>query len=191
MKKILIGTHNNGKFKEIAYLLPKKYKKISPLKLKIKSPNETGKSFKSNAKLKVKFFSKFVDYGVISDDSGLCIKALNNRPGIFSARLAKKHGSFLKAMKFILKNLKNKKNRNATFVCSLSYKDIKGKITTVQGNLKGTISTKIKGVKGFGYDPIFIPQGKTLTFGQMSKIKKMQMDHRYLAYKTLLKKVNI
>ncbi len=191
MKKILVGTHNKGKFKEIAYLLPKNYKKISPLKLQIKSPKETGESFKSNARLKVKFFSKFVDYEVISDDSGLCIKALNNRPGIFSARLAKKHGSFLKAMKFILKNLKNKKNRDATFVCSLSYKSAKGKITTVQGNLKGTISTKIKGKKGFGYDPIFIPKGKTMTFGQMSKIKKMQMDHRFLAYKELLKKVKI
>ncbi len=191
MKKILVGTHNNGKFKEIAHLLPKKYKKISPIKLQIKSPKETGKSFKSNARLKVKFFSKFVDYGVISDDSGLCIKALNNRPGIFSARLAKKHGSFFKAMKVILKNLKNKKNRNATFVCSLSYKDEIGKITTVQGNLKGTISNKIKGKKGFGYDPIFIPKGKDITFGQMSKVKKMKMDHRFLAYKELLKKVNI
>ena len=191
MKKILVGTHNKGKFKEIAYLLPKKYNKISPLKLQIKSPKETGKSFKSNARLKVKFFSKFVDYGVISDDSGLCIKALNNRPGVFSARLAKKHGSFFKAMKFILKNLKNKKNRNATFVCSLSYKDEIGKITTVQGNLKGTISNKIIGKKGFGYDPIFIPKGKEITFGQMSKIKKMQMDHRFLAYKKLLKKVKI
>ena len=191
MKKILVGTHNKGKFKEIAYLLPKKYKKISPLKLEIKSPKETGKSFKSNARLKVKFFSKFVDYGVISDDSGLCIKALNNRPGIFSARLAKKQGSFLKAMKFILKNLKNKKNRSATFVCSLSFKDKRGKITTVQGNLKGTISNKILGKKGFGYDPIFIPSGKTITFGQMSKTEKMQMDHRYLAYKSLLKKVKI
>ena len=191
MKKILVGTHNKGKFKEIAYLLPKKYKKISPLKLQIKSPKETGKSFKSNARLKVEFFSKFVDFGVISDDSGLCIKALNNRPGVFSARLAKKHGSFLKAMKFILKNLKNKKNRSATFVCSLSYKSKKGKITTVQGNLEGTISTKIKGKKGFGYDPIFIPKGKEITFGQMSKIKKMQMDHRFLAYKELLKKVKI
>ena len=191
MKKILVGTHNNGKFKEIAYLLPKKYKKISPLKLKIKSPKETGKSFKSNARLKVKFFSKFVDYGVISDDSGLCIKALNNRPGIFSARLAKKHGSFLKAMKFILKNLKNKKNRNATFVCSLSYKDERGKITTVQGNLKGTISNKIIGKKGFGYDPIFIPKGQKITFGQMSKIKKIKMDHRFLAFKELLKKIKI
>ena len=191
MKKILIGTHNNGKFKEIAYLLPKKYKKISPLELKIKSPKETGKSFKSNARLKVKFFSKFVEYGVISDDSGLCIKALNNRPGIFSARLAKKHGSFLKAMKFILKKLKGKKKRNATFVCSLSYKDERGKITSVQGNLRGTISNKIKGTKGFGYDPIFIPKGKEITFGQMAKTKKMQMDHRFLAYKKLLKEVKI
>jgi len=191
MKKILVGTHNDGKFKEIAYLLPKKYKKISPLKLKIKSPKETGKSFKSNSRLKVKFFSKFVDYGVISDDSGLCVKALNNRPGIFSARLAKRHGSFLKAMKFILKRLKYKKNRKATFVCSLSYKSAKGKIITVQGNLKGTISTKIKGKKGFGYDPIFIPKGKSMTFGQMSKTKKMRIDHRYLAYRALLKKVKI
>ena len=191
MKKILVGTHNNGKFKEIAYLLPKKYKKISPLKLKIKSPKETGKSFMSNARLKVKFFSKFVDYGVISDDSGLCIKALNNRPGIYSARLAKKYGSFLKAMKFILKSLKNKKNRNATFVCSLSYKDERGKITTVQGNLNGTISNKIVGKNGFGYDPIFVPRGQKITFGQMSKIKKINMDHRFLAFKKLLKKTKI
>tara|TARA_A100001011_G_C14258473_1_gene821218 strand:+ start:300 stop:875 length:576 start_codon:yes stop_codon:yes gene_type:complete len=191
MKKILVGTHNNGKFKEIASLLPKKYKKISPLELKIKSPKETGNSFKSNAKLKVKFFSEYVNYAVISDDSGLCIKALNNRPGIFSARLAKKHGNFYKAMKFILKNLKNKKNRSATFVCSLSYKSEKGKITTVQGNLKGEISIKIKGNKGFGYDPIFIPKGKKITFGQMSKVKKIKMDHRFLAYKELIKKVKI
>ena len=191
MKKILVGTHNKGKFREIAYLLPKKYKKISPLNLQIKSPKETGKSFKSNARLKVKFFSKFVDYGVISDDSGLCIKALNNRPGIFSARLAKKHGSFLKAMKFILKKLKSKKNRSATFVCSLSYKDERGKITTVQGNLKGTISDKIVGKNGFGYDPIFIPRGKKITFGQMSNLKKISMDHRFLAFKKLLKKIKI
>ena len=191
MKKILVGTHNRGKFKEIAYLLPKKYKKISPLKLRIKSPKETGKSFKSNAILKVKFFSKFVNYGVISDDSGLCIKALNNRPGILSARLAKKHGSFLKAMKFILKKLKNKKNRRATFICSLSYKDERGKITTVQGNLKGTISNKILGKNGFGYDPIFIPKGQKITFGQMSKIKKIKMDHRFLAFTELLKKTKI
>ena len=94
-------------------------------------------------------------------------------------------------MQFILNNLKNKKDRSATFVCSLSYKSEKGKITTVQGNLMGTISTKIKGKKGFGYDPIFIPKGESITFGQMSKIKKIKMDHRFLAFQKLLKKVKI
>ena len=107
MKKILIGTHNKGKFKEIAYLISKKYKKISPLTLNIKSPKETGKTFFANSKIKAKFFSKFVNYPVISDDSGLCIKALGNKPGIHSARLAKKKGGFSSAMRFILKQLEN------------------------------------------------------------------------------------
>ena len=91
MKKILIGTHNHGKFKEIAYLISKKYKKISPNLLKIKSPRETGRTFSSNSKLKVNYFSRFVNYAVISDDSGLCIKSLKNKPGIHSARLARKY----------------------------------------------------------------------------------------------------
>ena len=106
MKKILIGTHNKGKFREIAILISKKYRKISPYSLKIKSPKETGKTFTSNSRLKVKFFSKHVNFPVISDDSCLCIQCLKNKPGIYSARLAKKHGSFLKAMNFILKRMK-------------------------------------------------------------------------------------
>ena len=77
MKKILIGTHNKGKYREIAYLLSKSCKKISPISLKIPSPKETSKTFIGNSILKVKFFSKFVNYPVISDDSGLCIKSLN------------------------------------------------------------------------------------------------------------------
>ena len=191
MKKILIGTHNNGKFKEIAYLISKKYKKISPLTLKIKSPKETGKSFKANSRLKVNFFSKFVDYPVISDDSGLCILALKNKPGIYSARLAKKHGSFLKAMRFILKKMKKVKNRKAYFVSSLSYKEKKGKTITVEGKLSGEISRDIKGKNGFGYDPIFIPSKKKFTFGQMANLKKIKMDHRFIAFKKLKKKIKI
>ena len=186
MKKILIGTHNNGKYKEIAYLLSKKLQKISPVSLRIKSPKETGKSFNSNSRLKVKFFSNYVNYPVISDDSGLCIKALNNKPGIYSARLAKRYGSFLSAMKVILKKMKNKNDRTATFICSLSYKN-KNKITTVEGRLKGKISNQILGKKGFGYDPIFIPEGKKVTFGQMKKLKKIKMDHRYIAFQKLKK----
>tara|TARA_B000000557_G_C20645877_1_gene388348 strand:- start:51 stop:626 length:576 start_codon:yes stop_codon:yes gene_type:complete len=191
MKKILIGTHNKGKFKEIAYLISKKYKKISPASLQIKSPKETGKSFVSNSKLKVNYFSKFVDYPVISDDSGLCIKALKNKPGIYSARLAKKHGGFFKAMKFILRKLEKVKNRRATFVCSLSYKNIKGKVVTVEGRLEGNISKKILGKKGFGFDPIFKPLNKKITFGQMAKTKKINMDHRFIAYQKLRKKIKI
>ena len=191
MKKILIGTHNRGKFKEIAYLLSKKLKKISPVLLKIKSPKETGKSFKSNSKLKVNFFSKFVNYPVISDDSGLCIEALKNKPGIYSARLAKKHRGFFKAMKFILKKMKKEKNRKAMFVCSLSYKAEGKKIITVEGKLKGKISEKILGKKGFGYDPIFIPHNKKITFGQMSKSLKIKMDHRSIAFQKLKKKIKI
>ena len=191
MKKILIGTHNVGKFKEIAYLISKKYKKISPISLKIKSPKETGKTFISNSKLKVNFFSRYVNYPVISDDSGLCRKALNNKPGIYSARLAKKHGSFFKAMKFILKKMENKKNRKAIFVCCLSYKKNNGKIVSVEGRLEGNISFKIIGKKGFGYDPIFIPLKKKITFGQMFKLKKIKMDHRFIAFQKLKKKTKI
>ena len=189
MKKILIGTHNRGKFKEIAYLISKKYKKISPITLKIKSPKETGTTFSSNSKLKVNFFSKFVNYPVISDDSGLCIKALKNTPGIYSARLAKRKGSFQAAMKYILKKLEKKKNKSAFFVCSLSYKPVNGKLVSVEGKVKGKISKKILGKKGFGYDPIFIPNNERITYGQMSKFKKIAMDHRYIAFNKLKKKI--
>ena len=189
MKKILIGTHNKGKFKEIAYLLSKKYKKVSPVSLKIPSPKETSKSFSGNSKLKVNFFSKFVDFPVISDDSGLCISSLKNKPGVYSARLAKRHGSFSKAMIFILKKMKHKKDRSAVFICSLSFKYPKKKPINVTGKIKGSIAKSIRGKKGFGYDPIFIPNKYEKTFGQFSKLKKMRMDHRYQAFKKLKRKI--
>ena len=191
MKKILIGTHNKGKFREIAHLISSDFEKISPYSLKIKSPKETGKTFASNSKLKVNFFSKFVNYPVISDDSGLCVKALSNKPGIHSARLANKKGGFLQAMKFILKKLEAKKNRSAFFVCNLSYKNSEGKIISVEGKIRGKISKKILGKKGFGYDPIFIPNNSNLTFGQMTKSTKIKIDHRFKAFKKLKKKIKI
>ena len=189
MKKILIGTHNKGKFREIAYLLSNKSKKISPISLKIPSPKETGKTFLANSKLKAEYFSKFVNYPVISDDSGLCIKFMKNKPGIFSARLAKKKGGFQKAMKFILKKMKNTKNRSAFFICSLSFKYPKKRVVTCTGKIQGTISLKISGKKGFGYDPIFIPKSYKKTFSEISKFKKMRIDHRFLAFKKLKNKI--
>ena len=189
MKKILIGTHNKGKFREIAYLLSKKYKKVSPISLKISSPKETCKSFSGNSKLKVNFFSKFVDYPVISDDSGICIRSLQNKPGIYSSRLAKKHGSFKKAMIYILKKMKYKKDRSAVFICSLSFKYPKKKTINVTGKIKGKIAKKIIGKRGFGYDPIFIPNSFKKTFGQFPRLKKMKMDHRFLAFQKLKKNI--
>ena len=189
MKKILIGTHNSGKFREISQLLSKKVKKISPKKLKIKSPKETGKTFAENAKIKAKYFFYYSNLPVISDDSGLCIKSLNEKPGIYSARYAKKYGSFYNAMKKILKRMKNKKNRKATFVCSLSYISKSKKTITVTGKINGKIAHSIQGKKGFGYDPIFIPNSNSVTFGQMNKREKMKIDHRYVAFKKLKKKI--
>ena len=84
-----------------------------------------------------------------------------------------------------------KKKRSAVFVCSLTYKNEKGRMVSVEGKLKGNISTKILGKKGFGYDPIFIPLEEKITFGQMTKLKKIKMDHRFIAFKKLRKKIKI
>ncbi len=192
MKKnniLLIGTHNDGKFKEISKLISKKIKKISPKSLKIESPKETGKTFKSNSELKANFFFKKSKLISISDDSGLEILALKKKPGIYSARWAKRSGSFKKAMIYILKKIKNKKNRKARFICSLSIKLNKKKMITSEGVIHGKISFKILGNKGFGYDPIFIPNNSKLTFGQISTSKKMRIDHRSIAFKKLKKKL--
>ena len=192
MKKnnlLLIGTHNDGKFREISKLVNKKIVKISPKSLKIKAPKETGKSFKSNSELKADFFYKKSKLTSLSDDSGLEVFALNKKPGIYSARWAKKNGSFQRAMLKILQKIKNKKNRRARFICSLSIKLSKNKLITSVGIINGKISFKMKGKKGFGYDPIFIPYKFKQTFGQMNVSKKMKNDHRSLAFKKLKKKL--
>tara|TARA_Y100000591_G_scaffold256710_1_gene228711 strand:+ start:645 stop:1244 length:600 start_codon:yes stop_codon:yes gene_type:complete len=194
MKKnnlILIGTHNDGKFKEISKLLSKKIKKISPKSLKIKAPKETGKTFRSNSELKANFFFKKSKLISLSDDSGLEIYALERKPGIYSARWAKRSGSFKKAMVKILEKIKNKKNRRARFICSLSIRLNKKKVITSVGIINGHISFKILGNKGFGYDPIFIPDNSKFTFGQISVRKKMKIDHRSIAFKKLRRKLKL
>ena len=128
----------------------------------------------------------------ISDDSGLEVRCLKNKPGIYSARWAKKYGNFSRAMKKII-FLVDKKNSNraATFVCSLSIRFNNKKIITVVGKINGKISKSPKGKNGFGYDPIFIPSRSNLTFGQMKKYKKIKIDHRFIAFSKLKKKTKI
>ena len=190
MKKniqLLIGTHNDGKFKEISKLVNKNIKKISPKKLKIRPPKETGKTFKSNSELKANFFYRKSNIISLSDDSGIEILALNKKPGIYSARWAKQSGGFKEAMLKVLKKVKE--NRKARFICSLSIRLNKKKIITSIGTINGNISNKIVGTNGFGYDPIFIPNNSKLTFGQMKISKKMKIDHRSIAFKKLKKKL--
>jgi XTP/dITP diphosphohydrolase len=197
IKQILIGTHNIGKIKEISYLLNKKIKKITPFELNIKSPIETGKSFRKNSKLKAEYFFKKTKLYTISDDSGLCVDCLKGKPGIYSARWAKKYGNFNKAGKKIIELVKNNnkkkktKNYKAKFVCSLTFCYSSSKKITTIGVIKGKISQKLLGKNGFGYDPIFIPNGSKITFGQMNKRKKIFMDHRFLAFKKLKRRINI
>jgi XTP/dITP diphosphohydrolase len=197
IKEILIGTLNKGKIKEISYLLNKKIKKITPFQLNIKSPKETGKTFKSNSELKAKYFFKKSNFYTISDDSGLCVDCLNDKPGIYSARWAKKYGSFEQAMQKIITLVQNKnknkkiKNTKAKFICSLTFSFSTVKKITSIGVVQGNISEKILGKNGFGYDPIFIPKGSKITFGQMNRRKKILMDHRFIAFKKLKKKINI
>ena len=143
IKKILIGTHNKGKIKEISYLLSKKIEKISPFQLNIESPIENGKTFKSNSELKAKFFFQKSKITTISDDSGLCVECLDDKPGIYTARWAKKYGGFKKAMLKIIQLVKNKnknknkKNTKAKFVCSLTiYISSTKKINTTGGYME-------------------------------------------------------
>ena len=187
--KILIGTHNKGKFREISDLLPKNIKKISPNSLNIESPEETGKTFSENSLLKAKFFYEKSNLVTLSDDSGLEIECLNNEPGIFSSRWADEFGGFDNAMTEILKKVKKiNKSTKARFISSLTiYWENKKSITEV-GKIEGNISEK-KGLNGFGYDPIFIPNGYTETFAEMDYEKKLLIDHRYIAYKKLEKKI--
>ena len=197
IKEILIGTHNKGKIKEISYLLNKKIKKITPFQLNIKSPRETGKSFKSNSELKAKYFFKKSKIFTISDDSGICIDCLGGKPGVYSARWAKKYGGFNLAMEKIIELVKNKnknrkiKNTKAQFICSLTFSLSPIKNITTTGVIQGKISERMSGKKGFGYDPIFIPYSKSITFGEMLKSKKVKIDHRYIAFKKLKKKIKI
>mgnify|MGYP001402076035 CR=1 FL=1 len=187
--KILIGTHNKGKFEEISSLLPKKIKKFSPETLGIESPAENGKTFKENSEIKADFFCKKSNLITLSDDSGLEIDVLNGNPGIFSARWAKKYGSFDNAMSVILKEVKKlNKGTSAQFISSLTIQWPNGKKISEIGKIRGNISPK-KGNNGFGYDPIFIPTGYLKTFAEMEYKEKLLIDHRYIAYKKLEKKI--
>ena len=193
INKLLIGTNNPGKLREIKSLLPKNIEIYSTSKFNLKSPTENGKTFKENSLIKSKHFSKKTGLICLADDSGLEIDLLDKNPGIYSARWGGRYGDFNKAIKRVYRELSKKdkiwkfKKIRARFVCALSISYLDKKIACVQSKIEGSISTESKGINGFGYDPIFIPKGKRQTFGEMKPAKKYKIDHRYFAFKKLRK----
>tara|TARA_B100001287_G_C22631068_1_gene505151 strand:- start:77 stop:679 length:603 start_codon:yes stop_codon:yes gene_type:complete len=191
IRKLLIGTNNKGKFKEIRDLLPKYIETLSISDFNLKSPIENGKTFKENSLIKSRYFSKKTNLICLADDSGLEIDILNKKPGIYSARWGGTNSDFNKAIKRVFRELdkKDKKWRNkkikARFVCALSISYLSKKIACVVGKVEGKIADKSKGKNGFGYDPIFIPTNKNKTFGEMTPTQKYKLDHRFNAFKKI------
>ena len=195
-KKIInlfIGSNNQGKIKEIRDLLPKRTQILTPKHFNLKSPKETGTTFKENSFLKAKFFSKKTKMICLSDDSGLEVDSLNKFPGIYSARWGGRKNNFNLAIKKVYNKLNlvdpnwQKKIVNAKFVCALTIYWTNKKYVTSLGIKEGRISKIKKGKNGFGYDPIFIPNNSKLTFAQMDPKKKFKIDHRAKAFKNIRK----
>ena len=191
--KLLVGTNNKGKLKEIKNLLPNNLEICSPLDFKIKSPPENGKTFEENSLIKARYFSKISKIACLSDDSGLEVDILKGEPGIYSARWGGKKGDFKKAMNRVFTEL-DKKDKNwkqkkikARFVCALTIYNSNKKLISSVGKIEGCISPTIKGKNGFGYDPIFIPKGRKVTFGEMKSSEKYKIDHRFKAFKKIKK----
>ena len=193
ISKLLIGTNNKGKYREIRDLLPKYIKTYSTSDFKLKSPREDGLTFIENSIIKSKHFSKKTKLTCLADDSGLQIDLLDKSPGIYSARWGGKVGDFKKAMRRVYRELSKKdkdwrqKKIRARFICALSICYLNKKIISVSGKVEGYISPEPKGKNGFGYDPIFIPKNKKKTFGEMNSLQKYKIDHRFAAFQKIKK----
>ena len=191
--KLLVGTNNKGKLREIRALLPKYIKTFSTSDFNLKSPIENGSTFEENSIIKSKYFSKKTSLPCLADDSGLEIDLLDKAPGIYSSRWGGRNADFNRAIKKVYREL-NKKDNNwksrkirARFICALSISFLDKKIICVRGKVDGVISPKPKGKNGFGYDPIFIPIGKRYTFSQISSSRKYKIDHRFKAFQKVKK----
>ena len=190
---LFVGSNNQGKIKEIRDLLPKKVEILTPKDFNFKSPDENGKTFEENSFLKAKFFSKKTKMICLADDSGLEIDILNKKPGIFSSRWSGPKNNFNIAIKKVFKELKKKdqnwKNKkiSARFICVLTLYWPNGKNFSATGKIEGFISSNKKGKNGFGYDPIFVPLNKRITFAQMKLKEKFKIDHRFNAFKKIKK----
>lgn len=185
--KLVFATNNEHKIKEIQSIISPE---IQILSLKdigcFEDIEETAPTIEGNAIIKAQYIKQKYGYNAFADDTGLEVKALNNAPGVYSARYAGTHKNDFDNIQLLLKNMEQHKDREAQFktIIALCWE---AELHTFEGIVKGQITTSIKGEKGFGYDPIFQPNGNTQTFAQMEASEKNKISHRAIAIKQLIK----
>jgi XTP/dITP diphosphohydrolase len=203
--RLVIASHNQGKVREIRDLLgPYGIEAVSAAELELPEPDEIGTTFIDNADLKARAAADLSGLPALADDSGLCVEALGDRPGIFSARWALGDSSvaaeagpgeisgdrdFNRAMRRVQDELEARgpeASRNAHFICALAVCWPDGHSEWFEGRVDGTLAWPPRGSHGFGYDPIFVPTGRELTFGEMDPAEKHAMSHRADAFAKLV-----
>lgn len=187
MKEIIFFSNNKNKIIEISNFFVEKSLKILDLNNfdKIISPNEIGNTFEENAKIKSLHGYKIFNKICFADDSGICIEALDGKPGVHSKNFLKNNKNAYNACREILSITRNKNNFNAFFQTSICLSLNEKKHIFFNGKIVGKISKEIKGKSGFGYDPIFIPEGYNKTFAEMKPEQKNSISHRSIAIKKL------
>ena len=183
MKDILFFSHNQKKIIEVKQIFKNSKTKVYDLNSfeKIKEPKETGATFASNAKIKSKYGQKLFNMPCFADDSGFCVEALKNNPGVKSKRFLEKFSNKKKAFEYIISNIIERKNNKAFFVTAICLTLKDNHHIVFLGRVNGTVSLKPKGTNGFGYDPIFVPENYTRTFAEMSLEEKNIISHRKIA----------
>jgi XTP/dITP diphosphohydrolase len=187
--RLVIASHNEGKVRELAELFaPFGIDCISARSLDIPEPEETGTSFAANATLKAEAAAKTADMLALSDDSGLEVAALGGAPGIHSARWGGHERDFGLAMQRVHRELEAKgvTTPRANFICALALASPKGSVQAFEGKVFGTLTWPPRGTRGFGYDPIFVPDGYNETFGEMERELKNRLSHRMRAFEELM-----
>jgi XTP/dITP diphosphohydrolase len=186
-ERLVIASHNRGKLVEIAELMqPFAIAVASAGELGLPEPEETGTTFEANAELKALAAAQASGLPALADDSGLAVAALDGAPGIYSARWAGPDRNFARAMALVEERLQGKSDRRAAFVAVLALAWPDGHIETVRGEVRGRLVFPPRGTRGFGYDPIFLADGESETFGEMEPPQKHEISHRAVAFRKLV-----
>jgi XTP/dITP diphosphohydrolase len=184
-KRLVVASHNPGKVREIADLIaPFAVEAVSAADLALGEPDETEPTFVGNALIKAHAAARAAGLPALSDDSGLCVDALDGEPGVLSARWAGPRKDFREAMQKVHERLRESgaKDRTAHFVCALCLAWPDGHAETFEGRVTGALVWPPRGTLGFGYDPMFVPEGYSITFGEMRPAQKHAMSHRARAF---------